>query len=402
MSLGPGQTPDSDPLHADNADVIEEPEFVEADAAPPPMTPPPQRAAAAAMPEVPEVTALDREFLQRVFVHVRDVDFRAPPPPPPRRDLTGPEKKIAALRQSIHELERDLARVGFLWGTVEQRYASTEALIAAKEGERVAAVERYQQIRDLAGQTATRDHGAIEAFKKRVAELEAVKSAREAELLALRQEAERMAADLSGRLTKSEQEKTALLAEFRSKMEAAQQAFNQLREQSTRAISEQDALVRQRDEQLGEKTVALATSEANLAEATRALEEGRVAIGARDEELVRLKDQRTQLVERLAERDKTLASFAAEMASSRTQQDAHIAELKETIRAREAALATTQDEVKSARREFDQLAAQMTTRTAELGEARAQMEALRGELAAAKAAVQRSEADLAARSVKGP
>jgi predicted nucleic acid-binding Zn-ribbon protein len=327
------------------ADVVDAADMVQpaADSTPPP------RRELLALPNVPEVSAEDREFMQRVFVQVRDVDFRAPPPPPPKRDLAGPDKKIASLRQTIHELERNLARVGYVWQALQQRYDSVEGIVAGKEAECAAAVERYQQIKELSSQAATRDHAAIESLKKQVSELMVAGSLSQRDLANLRAESERTIADLTARLQKSEQEKAALLNEFRTKMESAQQVFTQLRDQSARAVSEIEARAKAREEELSHK---------------------------------------------LSERDATLSSFASEMANIRTQQEGYVTDVKEQLRAREQELEAARSELKSARAEWTQLGEQHDRRKQEMDRLGIEVDAKRRELEQAKAGLEAAQRQL--------
>ena len=73
----------------------------------PPSAPPAQLPAS-------KVTSDDLEFVERAFAQVEHVDFRAPTTPPKGR-LTGIDKKLFDLREQVRRLERELARVGYIW-----------------------------------------------------------------------------------------------------------------------------------------------------------------------------------------------------------------------------------------------------------------------------------------------
>jgi chromosome segregation ATPase len=375
LLTAPGGPEDGyEPVHLDDAatELVETAEEVEPEVESQPPAPPPKRAAVN-MPQVAQVTDADRDFLQRVFLQVRDVDFRAPPPPPPRRDLAGPDKKIASLRQSMFELERDMARVAYVWGAMQQQYEVVDQLVKGKEAERDSAVARYNQLRDLAAQTAARDRGEIDALKKRVAELEARGAALENELT-------QQAAQANARLQKAEQEKAALLADFRAKMESAQTAFNQLREQSTRAMTDLEGRIKKRDEELTQRAQEADASAAAAAEHTREIARLQGELARRDESLKQLQAERDRQETAIAERSKNLSVLTEELSRLRSQHETALVDLRASLKLKDELMDSTRNEVKSARAEFTQLAEAYEARRVELEKATAEIAALRAEL----------------------
>ena len=361
------------PVHLEPSELIETAEEIEPEAAEgKPPAPPPKRATFN-VPQVAQITEADREFLQRVFSQVRDVDFRAPPPPPPRKDLAGPDKKIATLRQSVFELERDLARVAYVWGALQQQYEVVDQLVKGKEAERDSAVARYNQIRDLAAQTAARDRAEIEALKKRVSEVEARGAALEAD-------GAQQAAQAGARLQKAEQEKAALLADFRAKLEAAQSAFNQLREQSTRAIGELEGRIKKRDEELAQRAQEADASASAAAERTREIERLQGEVTHRDESNKQLQAERDKQEAAAAERAKSLTVLTDEISRMRSQNEAALDDLRASLKLKDELMESTRNEVKSARAEFTQLAEAYEARRVDLEKAEAQITALKAEI----------------------
>jgi len=268
--------------------------------------PPPQRPRAAPMALPPDLSAEDETFVTRVFYQVKDVDFRAPPPPPPRKNLTGLDKKMAFLRQRVHELERDLARVGFTWQVKQQKVEQVEKIIAGKEAERASAVQRYQQIRDQATRSATSSRDETSALGGRVEALERANAELSAQLQQTIDQYQRELQDLSSRLNQDDQEKNSLIADFRKKMETAQAAFNDLRDKSTRAIADAEA---------------------------------RIKLQQHD----------------LEERERMLKNLTEEMTRTRTANEDRVQELKEAVRSREERIVSMTAEVASARAEYTQL-----------------------------------------------
>jgi len=375
LLMAPGGPEDGyEPVHLDDAatELVETAEEVEPEGKPP--APPPKRPAFN-VPQVAQITEGDREFLQRVFSQVRDVDFRAPPPPPPRKDLAGPDKKIASLRQSLFELERDMARIAYVWGALQQQYEVVDQLVKGKEAERDSAVARYNQLRDLASQTAARDRAEIDGLKKRVSELEARGAALEGELT-------QQAAQANARLQKAEQEKGALLADFRAKMESAQTAFNQLREQSTRAMTDLEARLKKRDEELTQRAQEAEASAAAAAERTRELERLQGELARRDDTLKQLQAERERQEAAIVERSKNLSVLTEELSRLRSQHETALVDLRASLKLKDELMDSTRNEVKSARAEFTQLAEAYEARRVELEKAT-------GEIAALKAALER-------------
>lgn len=382
----PALVEDFDVLDAAEPELIDEAELLhEAQ----PGTAPPQRPTRAAMPQLEQITPEDREFINRVFNQVRDVDFRSPPPPPPRKSLAGLDKKMHFLREKVRELERDLARTGHVWRVKQVEVERVEQIIDAKEAERSAAVQRYQQIKDQATRAAQQSRAEIDQLKAHVADLDATRNGLEGSLARLKSEHDRHVAESTARIEKEEREKQALVADFRAKIEEAQNAFAQLREQSARAIADLEKRLEETRADLEGRLQAtqqeLETSQGALREAretieardntiaeleqtlaqTRADLEGR--IGSLETDLGSARDAQAATAAQLAERDQTVATLTAELASTRQSYEERVAELKAEKSAREEKNATLDAEVKSARQEFEQLAREYASHRDEAG-----------------------------------
>ncbi len=375
----PAGTPNAgleEPELLDDAALVnaDEPEFsddaspLDANAPPPP---PPARVLA---PTLDSITPEDWEFIKRVFNQVRDVDFRAPPPPPPRKALSGLDKKMQFLRDKTRELERDLARVGFVWRTKQQQVDAVDQTIAAKEAERATAVQRYEQIKDQATRASAQARTEAAQQAARIQDLEATANGLEGQLNKLKRESEQTISSLTARLTKEEQEKVALIAEFRSKIEAAQAAFTQLRDGSARTIGELETKVGTLDQALVDSQASVAARDMTLDEQSRTLAERDHALQALNNEiaavraefeikvahleaeLMSVKDSREKLAERLGDRERTLSAITEEMGRTGSEHGERVNELKQTIRDRDARIQGLESEIASARNEFQQLA----------------------------------------------
>ncbi|MBI5510175.1 MAG: hypothetical protein HY903_15570 [Deltaproteobacteria bacterium] len=433
---------DAEALSSVEPDLVESPPV----AATPSGAPPPLQARQLA-PNLGEVSPEDLEFIQRVFVQVKDVDFRSPPPPPPRKALAGLDKKMQFLRDKVREMERDLARVGHIWRIKQAQFDAFDQIIAAKEAERSTSVQRYTQVKDQGTRAAAQHRGEAEALRNTINDLEATRNGLEGQLNRLRKESEQSIAALNARLVKEEQEKAALIGEFRAKMEAAQTAFTQLRDGSARTITDLESRLAARDEKLAtteaelattqaavvardqiveeqsrslaehaqsitglgdelagaradlerrtqELTAAAATTEAELnqrlaalsaeLDATKAdLERSRAAlatteaalasanqqvtaakadletkVGRAEAEVLAVKDSRQKIQERVSEREKTLSVMTEQMGREGLEHQERVTELKRAIQEKDERAQGLEGEVKSARAEFDQLAAE--------------------------------------------
>ena len=371
---------------------------------------PPAMRARANLPDIGEITEEDRAFIHRVFNQVKDVDFRSAPPPPPRKNLAGLDKKMQFLRDRVRELERDLARVGWVWSIKQRQVDAVDQLLDAKESERAAAVERYATVRDQATRSA-------QAFRAEEARLNAVinegvaaNSQLQGELAALRQEMDAANEAWNMRLEQERDEKNALLADFRSKIETAQQVFNELRETSTRTIAESEARIAaltselqttQNDltsarQQIDELNAGLAAADAKqvelidqLAITTRDLESTRQALSERETQLASANDTsarvRGEFEAELARVKSELESQTSTMQAQLTDANRGIEELRATVSQRDKRLQELGDEAAQARNERESRAAELqgTIRERELAieDAGRAQEALKLEIA---------------------
>ena len=284
-----------------------------------------------------EVNVDDQDFLQRVFGQVRDVDFRSPPPPPPRLE-TGPEKKLSDLRERVRRLERDLARVGSIWSLKQAQVAALDQILAAKEGERAAAVGQFVD--------------------------------QQATIANLRQELEAarvFGSTLSHRRHELEQ---ALQAAHVAHDQAARAAAVSQAAQATalqRAATEQQATVTAHRGALddlnaahvvashAQATVAQAQQQAAQAELGQLREQSAHNVGglqaqlaSRDEQVLQLRQEQVQLQDRIVEREAQVAAEVRRASAAEAEMHRRLGELEARLAASQQA-ATASDERGEAR-----------------------------------------------------
>ena len=218
-----------------------------------------------------EVGVDDYDFIKRVFAQVRDVDFRTPPPPPPK-GLSGPDKKMHDLREKVRRLERELARVGFVWTNKQREVDAVDSIIKNKEAERQSALSRYTKLKDAATQAAAEHRAEIAEFRGNISQLESTRDSLQQQLEQVTQARDKAHIDFTARLTAEETEKATLHAEFKRKIEAAGVAFNTLRDQSTRTIASLETQLRLRDEQATKAEQELQSTKTALGQAEGTIE----------------------------------------------------------------------------------------------------------------------------------
>ena len=328
----------SPPPDAHDADVFDdpeaEPENVEAEAEL-------ETVEAGSLDAGSEVTADDMEFIRRVFSQVKDVDFRTPPPPPPK-NLTGPDKKLGDLREMVRRLERDMARVRFVWVHKQEQVESVDAIVNSKEAERAHAVHRYQQLKDQAKRAVALAKEEANAVRALLGTLTTKKAELEETLARTQAAAQQMEYDLRERIAKQEAEKAAMSADFRNKMEAAQAAFQQLRDQSTRNMGSLEAQLKARDESLTGVRAALKEQQGKVTERDATVSELRQRVTELETRQQSMTEQLTaaeakltskdqtlsSLADKLTEREKTTAQLAEEMSRARSENEQRLTEMR--------------------------------------------------------------------------
>lgn len=318
------------------------------------------------LPNIDEITEEDRVFIHRVFNQVKDVDFRSAPPPPPRKNLAGLDKKMQFLRDRVRELERDLARVGWIWSIKQRQVDAVDQLIDAKEQERASATERYATVRDQATRSAQAFRAEEARLNNVINEGVAANSQLQGELANLRIEMDAAIEQLNIKLEQERDEKNQLMADFRGKIEHAQGVFNELRETSTRNIADAEARVAgltneltstQNDltsarQRIDELSAGLTTAEAQGVELTDQL-----GIANRDLESTRAA---------LAERDTQLGSTNDELSRVRSELESELARTKSEL---EAKVGTLESQLADANRGIEELRATVSERDKRLQEA---------------------------------
>ncbi len=218
----------------------------------PPALPPPAPLAEADVQFVAsaeDISAEDQAFIDRVFDSVRDVEFVSPPPPPPK-NLTGVDKKMQSLRDTVRRLERELARVGHIWRIKQKRVAEVDSIIQNEASARQQADHKLAQTKEHAARAAAAARAEIDRLQQQLAQLgaEKVEQARDFEKRDEARAAE--IAKLEERIAKEEREKASVVADAKHKLEQAQTVFKDLRDKSTQVIAALEAQVRKLEEDL--------------------------------------------------------------------------------------------------------------------------------------------------------
>ncbi|HET6345222.1 MAG TPA: hypothetical protein VFH51_09825, partial [Myxococcota bacterium] len=225
--------------------------------------------------------------------------------------------------------------------------------------ERAKAVARYQKVKALSIQTLTQ-------LKEELAALKALAST----LSGNKRELEQTVSGLEERLARSEQEKAAMVVDYRGKIEAAQNAFNALRDQSARNIGGLETQVKVRDEQveaLRSEIKALqgtlAARDATQVEAEKRILELLTRLDALDGQVaghvteLATRDARLgELTATLGERDKALAQLAEEMSRLRAENEARLGDVRRLAKLQEDEAARLQVEVGKLQGELKQAA----------------------------------------------
>lgn len=136
---------------ATQAEVIDDLEPVETPPTPPRIAPP-KLAGALANPIHSSISVDDTEFIGLVFSQVRHVDFRAAPAASNPR-LTGIDKKLFGLREQVRKLERDLARVAFVWQQKQAEIDAAAHWVQSKDDELSRAKMRLEELVEELTQT---------------------------------------------------------------------------------------------------------------------------------------------------------------------------------------------------------------------------------------------------------
>lgn len=128
------------------SDVIEDLEPLE-NPPEPPCIAPPKLGPHGANPIQSSLSSDDVEFIGKVFAQVRHVDFKAPVPEGNPR-LTGIDKKLFGLREQVRKLERDLARVSFVWCLKQSEIDSAAEWVRAKDEDLLRSQKHFEEASD--------------------------------------------------------------------------------------------------------------------------------------------------------------------------------------------------------------------------------------------------------------
>ncbi|MEZ4271340.1 MAG: hypothetical protein R3C68_07880 [Myxococcota bacterium] len=400
-------------------------------------SPPSTMRLAVAVPDFEDITAQDQAFIAHVFDTVKDVDFRAPPPAP-TRGLTGLDKKINDLRESVRRIERELARVGSIWRIKQRRIEQVEGIISAETARREQSDQRYEQMRDQASRSAESHRQETERLNEQIDTLQECKSGLEADISRLMGEHTAHVADLQAQIAALETAKEAMHQDFCQKIDQAERAFNQLREQSSQGFELRNKNIADLNEQLGaakttisnrdEAIEAMQAKHAEvLADLKAQLQANQAALQGTEDELESLKEahrvlqnrletQQRDAEQKLHERDESIlakedekAELTSELETLREEYANHVKRLEadsDALRTEHAGhCSRLENELNSAKQANERVAGRLADReetikvlTSELKEVRSEFSGrekdLRSDLEAAQSDLSKTSGQL--------
>jgi len=327
--------------------------------------------AGAGMPVIAEaLTDDDYAFAGRMLARTRGVDFRAALLPSPVPE--GTDRAVGKLRDRVRELEHNLARLAHVYGGRCREFDAAAAQLTELESVRNALTQERERAR-LAG---AEQQAQLESLASRRADVEARLQATADELGRAREEAK------------------AKEASFTSLLKQAQDAFVQLREQSTQAAAYYEKRIADQDRQLQEvgelrgsgqhanNKIAELTAQASelqahvasykgaleAAEARHAEEQARwqqlrgTAVADLEQETVRVRADAEGRAAQLLERDREVAGLKGEI----EQCGREITRLTESERALRLELEAASNGLTESGRQVGVLSAQMQEKEREI------------------------------------
>lgn len=217
-----------------------------------------------------EITAEDEAFIRRVFQQVRDIDWRGVPPPPSRA-AAGMDKKMAVLRDQVRKLEREMARVGYIWAVKWAQVEKVDAILAGKEAERQTATARYEQIKAQGTRAAQAHKRELEVVARRIQDLEAQVAQWQDKLRALDSQKQQELGVAAQALAEAQSEIAVLTSDFRLQKEtleaetkAACDKFTNEEAHLKERLSDRDALVAQLNQDLDDFKARISKKDAAI------------------------------------------------------------------------------------------------------------------------------------------
>lgn len=308
-----------------------------------------------------DLNAEDRDFMARVFNQVKDVDFRSPPPPP-TSNLGGVDKKMADLRDRVRKLERDLARVAYVWSLKNHEIANIDEILDAKNKERNAAIAGYQQLKSYASKATASYQEELAALRHELVQLQSARDMLTQDLQAARQ-----------RIAELEQERANNVVDFRTKMESAHNAFQQLQAHTARMTQHAEATIRDQAQEIAQLKSTLAATQVTLQEREQAVvliqdKQRKQAMEAEinHNDLATARGAIRKLESRLHEREATMNGLLADLGRAKNELEKRVREAQDNVRQREGELTRRSQELHLCQSELRQLAESYERRRAEI------------------------------------
>lgn len=238
-------------------EVIEDLEPLEGPPTPPRIAPP-SLGPHGSNPIQSSLSSDDVEFIGKVFAQVRHVDFKAPTPEGNPR-LTGIDKKLFGLREQVRKLERDLARVSFVWGLKQSEIDSAAEWVRSKDEELLRSQKHLEEASDKLSSVeeelvAVRTQTTTEKneLDEKIADLQDESKNLKLNLLALRDELDKEREDWAAQIESAREDSSKKLEQAADEFQRSQRAYDALKgllqsEKETHSLQQQSLRLQNAD-----------------------------------------------------------------------------------------------------------------------------------------------------------
>ncbi len=341
-------------------------------------------AAPAPLPAEATISQDDLDFAQHIAAQTRNIDFRSPPS---NRPAEGADRTTALLRERVRELERQLARLAYVYAVRARDYDLREHQVAEHETRRQSVESEMQRLRDHFNEERSRwttqrsEHeGHHSNLAQQVTELQAHLNEVSGEASRLRDELMRKEQSFTGMLKQAEGAFSALRDQSARGLQALER---QLQEQTIRSQKEEQETSRLRAELDASRQRLEVAMSSTGNKGPAASEEVQHRLG----EVERLLGERVALAEELARLRAEVTARQAEVDRLRQEtgkHDGELARLADEFRTREQALLARAEKLKETAAQFratyDEQAASLAEREKDLAVVKAQLEARDGDV----------------------
>jgi hypothetical protein len=195
---------------------------------------PPLSAPPAVEPPTGELTDEDFAFAARMAEQTRAIDFRTPFVPSKTHEETGAERTVLVLRDKVKELERNLARMAAVYAKRAWTFDAAEGQIRSLEAIKASLAKDHERLRQHVAEEKERAKAEMQARTDQLKSTEKSSDELQARVVELTNEN----SQLNKEVERREQARAEMERTFTAMLKQAQDAFNALRDQSTRALGD--------------------------------------------------------------------------------------------------------------------------------------------------------------------